>query len=167
VRILNPLGAKRPDFLSEIVIKIRPELKVVSLSGRGDPMKTFDEKLSQVLSWLERKDIEPAEAPALGIYYKNRAEVGVENVEWDACIPVREMVDTEGKVKFQTLPERKVASVVLTGDYNLIGPALKYLEQVTNDNGVQTEWPLTEIYVEEGEKPVTELQYFVKEKSET
>jgi len=154
---------EKPEFVSEVVIKIRPKLKVVCLPGQGDPMKTFDKRLAQVLSWLEGKGIKPAEGPTLGIYYKNRAEVGVENVEWDACVPVEEKVNTKGEVKFEVLPERKVATVVLTGGYDLIGPALKYLEQVTEENGIQTKWPLTEVYLEEGENPVTELQYFVKE----
>jgi len=154
---------EKPDFVDEVTVKTRPELKVVSLSGKGDPMETFDERLSQVFSWLKHKDIKPVEGITLGIYYKNRAKVGVENVEWDACVPVEEVVDTGGEVKFEALPKRKVASVVLTGDYNLIGPALKYLEQVVKENSLQTEWPLTEIYLKEGESPVTELQYFVKE----
>jgi len=154
---------EKPDFVSEVTVKTRPEIRVVSLSGKGDPTTTFDKRLSQVFSWLKRKGIKLAEGPTLGIYYKNRAEVGVENVEWDACVPTEGVVDAEGEVKFQTLPEGKVASVVLTGGYDLIGPALKYLEQVAKENELQIEWPLTEIYLKEGKNPVTELQYFIKE----
>ena len=161
---LKSQRVEKPEFVSEVVIKTRPEMRIISLSGEGDPMKTFDKRLAQVFSWMESRGILPVKGSTLGIYYKNRAKVGVENVKWDACVPIEEVIDTEGEVRFQTLPEKKVASVVLNGGYNLIGSALKYLEQVAEENGIQTNWPLTEIYLEEGERPVTELQYFVKEK---
>jgi effector-binding domain-containing protein len=156
------ISAEKPDFVSEVVIKTRPKMRVVSLSGRGDPMRTFDNRLKQVYEWLKGKGIKPADIPSLGIYYKNRAEVGVENVEWDACVPVNETIEAEGDLKFQMLPEAKVASTTLSGGYDLIGPALKYLEAVTKANNIKTKWPLTEVYLREGEKPVTELQYLVE-----
>jgi len=154
---------EKPEFVSEVVIKTRPKIEVVSLAGKGDPMQTFDDKAQKLLNWLEEKGIKPA-GPTLGIYYLNRDEVGVENVKWDACVPVEEPVEVEGDIRFQEFEESKVASTVLSGSYNLIGPALHYLEAVTKANGVKTKWPLTEIYLEEGEKSITELQYFVVEK---
>lgn len=32
---------------------------------------------------------------------------------------------------------------------------------VTEAREVKTRWPLTEIYLQEGKEPITELQYFV------
>lgn len=103
----------------------RPEIKVFFLNGKGDPMKTFDATVGKVLAWLKSKGIKPSKALTLGIYYKNRAGVGVENVEWDACVPVEEIVEAEGNIKYQVLPKRIVSSVTLTGSYDLIGPALE------------------------------------------
>lgn len=158
---LKAPNIKKPEFVSEVVVKVRPEIKVVSLSGKGDPLETFDHKISEVFSWLGDKWVQVGHT--LGVYYKDRREVGVENVEWDACVPVDKEVKTDGELKYQILPETRVVSLMLTGGYDLIGPALKYLEAVTETNGIKTSLPLTEVYLEEGEHPVTELQYLVKE----
>lgn len=154
----------KPKFVSEVEIKTRPEMRVVSLPGKGDPMRAFNKKARKLYEWLSKKEIKPI-GPTLGIYYLNRDEVGVENIKWDACVPVSEQVETEGEIKFQALSEAKVVSTILTGGYDLIGPALKYLEAVAQVNGVEARWPLTEIYLQEEEEPVTELQYFVFEES--
>ena len=161
MKTLKAPNIKKPDFVSDVSIKVRPEIKVVSLAGMGDPLETFDHKVSEVFAWLGDKWVRVGNT--LGVYYKDRRNVGVENVEWDACVPVDKEVKTEGELKYQVLLEKKVASLTLTGGYDLIGPALKYLEAVTEANGIKTSWPLTEVYLEEGERPVTELQYLVKE----
>jgi len=153
----------RPEFLSETTLKTRPEMKVISLPGKGDPRVTFDKKAEKLYTWLEDREIKPV-GPTLGIYYLNRDEVGVENIEWDACVPVGRDLEIEGEIKFQALPESKVASVILNGGYDLIGSALKYMEAVLEANGIKHKWPLTEIYLKEDEELVTELQYFVEDK---
>jgi effector-binding domain-containing protein len=158
---LKSFDIVRPEFVSEVVIKARPEMMAVCLSGRGDPMETFDEKAAKVHVWLKRRGIEPA-GPTFGIYYKDRGEVGVENVEWDACVPVGEKAEAERDLKLQKLPGAEVVSAVLTGGYDLIGDSIDYLRAVSQANDIKTRWPLTEIYLEEGEEPVTELQYFVE-----
>lgn len=151
---------EKPAFVSEFEQKIRPEMKVVSLSGKGDPMFSFDEKIAAILSWLETKGIR-YNKPILGIYYLHRDEVGVENIKWDACVPISNRVETEGEYKYQELPQADIVSVVLTGGYDLIGPALKWLEDQAKAKNIKIKWPLTEIYLHEGDEPITELQCFV------
>ncbi len=154
------MNIKKSQFVSEIELKNRPTIKLVSLSGKGDPALTFDTKMGKVLAWLKSKDLSPI-GYAFGIYYLKRSEVGVENVKWDACVPVSEITETEGNFKYQELSATKVISVVLTGGYNLIGPALDWMESEAKAKGVKTKWPLTEIYIREGDEPITELQYLV------
>jgi len=159
------MNLERPQFVSEVELKDRAAIKFVSLSGKGDPMLSFDEKRDKVLSWLKSKGLS-SNGYTFGIYYLKRGEVGVKNVEWDACVPVSERVETEGDYKYQELPETKVTSVVLTGGYNLIGPALKWMESETEARGIKTRWPLTEIYIREGDNTITELQYFLDGKEQ-
>ncbi|MBI2314720.1 GyrI-like domain-containing protein [Candidatus Daviesbacteria bacterium] len=128
-------------------------------------MLSFDEKVARILYWLDSKRIAHSN-PTLGIYYLYRDEVGVENVKWDACVPVSERVGTKGNFKYQKLPETKVTSVILTGGYDLIGPALKWMDSEAEARGIKTKWPLTEIYIREGDNPITELQYLVDDKEQ-
>jgi effector-binding domain-containing protein len=162
MEILKVPDIPRPEFVSEIVIKERPEIKAISLSGKGNPTVNFDPKAAEIFAWLERKGIKPA-GHTLGIYYLKRNEVGVDNVVWDACVPVKEEIPVEGDLKFQVLPPAQVSGIVLTGGYDLIGPALKYMDNVLEAKGIKTKWPLTEVYLQEGKEPITELQYFVLE----
>ncbi len=161
MEILKAGSIEKPKFCSNVTRKTRPEIKAVTISGKGDPMLTFDEKAARVHRLLEEKGVKPA-GHTFGIYYLNRGEVGVENVEWDACIPITDEFEVGEGMKVKQFPETEVVATTLTGGYDLIGPALKYLESVAQANGVRTKWPLTEVYIEEGEKPVTELQYFVE-----
>lgn len=135
-------------------------MKVVSLRGKGEPLENFDPKATELLRFLQKQGIKPA-GPTLGIYYDNREEVGVDNVTWDAAIPVAAEVPVAGDIKFQILKEAPVSAVTLTGGYDLIGPALKYMEAVLQNRQLKWEWPLTEIYHNEKGIPVTELQYFI------
>lgn len=158
---LKASNITRPEYLSEAILKTRPELTVVYLSGEGDPIKTFDEKLEKLYNWLNDRNIKPS-GPPMGIYYLDRDEVGVENVIWDACIPINQPLELEGEIGFQILFEAEVVSVTLTGPYDLIGSALRYLKAVSEAYGIKTKWPLTEIYHKVEEEPVTELQLFVE-----
>jgi len=159
---LKNSSIERPEFCSEVARKTRPEIKAVTISGKGDPMLTFDEKAARIHRLLEQKGVKPA-GHTFGVYYLNRDEVGVENVKWDACVPIIDDVEVGEDMEVKQFPETEVVATILTGGYDLIGPALKYLEKVAQANGVKVEWPLTEVYLKEGEKPVTELQYFLKE----
>lgn len=159
---LNNHSIEKPEFCSEVTRKTRSVIKAVTISGKGDPMLTFDEKAAKSYRLLEQKGVKPA-GHTFGVYYLNRGEVGVENVEWDACVPITEDVEFGGGMEIKQFPEAEVVATTLTGGYDLIGPALKYLEAVAQANGIKTKWPLTEVYIEEGEKPVTELQYLVEE----
>lgn len=161
MKTLRAPNIGRPEFLSEVTIKLRPGIKVVSLSGKGDPLEAFEHKISKIFAYLEDKKVKADHA--LGIFYQDRRKVGVENEIWDACVSIDKEIDTNNEFKYYVLPEAKVASVILTGSYALIGQTLDYLESVTQANGIKTSWPLTEIYLEEGKEPVTELQYFIKE----
>lgn len=60
MEILKAPDIAKPEFVTELTVKERPEIKVVSLSGKGDPMKAFDEEVAKVISWLEAKGIKPA-----------------------------------------------------------------------------------------------------------
>jgi len=161
MEVLKSNVIEKPKFVSDVTIKIRPEVQVISLHGKGDPMLSFDQTTVKIMEFLKGKT-KPV-GHTLGIYYTNRNIVGVKNVEWDSCVPVNEKVAISGDFKLQTLPSSKIASLVLNGSYDLIGPALKYLEAVTKTNNIPTTWPLTEIYFEGGPKFITELQYFITE----
>ena len=153
----------KPLFVSDMEQKTRPAMKVITLYGKGDPSLSFDNKLVEIHHWLKTKRISPSNTPSLGIFYKSRNEVGVENVEWDACVPVDDKVETESYFKYQELSEANVVSVILTGEYGLIGQALSWMENETKIKGIKMKWPLTEIYLKKGENPITELQYFIDE----
>jgi len=163
MEILKNNSTEKPEFCSEVVRKTKPDTKAVTISGKGDPMLTFDEKAARIHRLLEQRGVKPA-GHTFGVYYLNRGEVGVENVEWDACVPVADEVGVGEGMEVKHFPEAEVVATTLTGVYGLIGPALKYLETIAHANGVKTKWPLTEVYLEEGEKTVTELQYLVEVK---
>ena len=150
----------KPPFCSESEYKERPAMQVLSLPGKGDPLLTFDAKVVEILEWLKQGNMVPT-GPTLGIYYLNRQEVGVEQVVWEACVPVAPVLQGKSPFRYQELPRVKVASTVLTGGYDLIGSALHYLEQVAKDQGKKISFPLTEIYLREEKQPITELQYVV------
>ena len=163
MEILKNRSVEKPAFCSEVARKTRPDTKAVTISGKGDPMLTFDEKAARIHRLLEQRGVKAA-GHTFGVYYLNRGEVGVDNVEWDACIPVEDKVEVGESMEIKQFPKAEIVATTLTGGYNLIGQALKYLEAVARVNGVKTAWPLTEVYLEEGKKPITELQYFVEEK---
>lgn len=151
---------KKPEFVSEVCVKDRPELKVLSVGGKGDPREAFDKKIDALLCRLSKMGVKPT-GPAIGVFYSSRKRVGVENVIWDACAPVNDRFQVDGEFQFQIFPPARVASVTLTESYDLIEPALDYLEGFLLARGMSFSWPLTEIYLREGEQPITELQYLV------
>ena len=155
-------SVEKPGFCSEVIRKMRPAIEAITVFGKGDPMLTFDEKVARVYRLLERKGVRPA-GHTFGVYYLNRGKVGVENVEWDACVPITDEVEVSKGMEVKQFPQAEVVTTILIGGYGLIGPALKYLEAVARANGVKIKWPLTEVYLKEGKKPVTELQYLVEE----
>ncbi len=157
----NKKEIRKPTFVTEMEVKSRPEIKIISLKGKGEPLENFDSKAEELHLFLHQKGIEPA-GPTLGVFYRDRREVGVDNVIWDAAVPVSEEIPVEGEIKFQTLEPAQISAVTLTGGYDLIGPALKYMEAVLQKQQLEWSWPLTEIYHTEGETPVTELQYFIQ-----
>lgn len=148
---------EKQTHLSDAVIKSVPQKKVLTIQGEGNPMKTFDEKLSKVYEYLEGNNIEIPNTPSFGIYYKNRDEISVENVIWDACVEVNESIQSTNNLFYKVLPKQTVISTLLTGGYDLIGDAVHYLEKVAGNNNLKIKWELTEVYIKEGENPVTEL----------
>ena len=154
------LEIKKPSFLTEVELKLRPEIKVATLEGMGEPQEYFDPKAEKLIHFLKKKGVQQL-SPILGIYYLDRRNVGVKNVIWDVAIQVENNIPVENNVKFKTLTEARVSSVTLTGSYDLIGPALKYMETILQQKQIKWKWPLTEIYLREGDIPITELQYFI------
>ena len=150
---------KKPKFVSDVEIFVRPKMKAVFLSGTGDPLKTFDEKLEAIFDWLKSKNIKINNKPTFGIYYKDRDKAGVENVEWDACVPLSENYKNEKKFKIKIIPKTKVINITLLGGYELIRKALDYLDKVAKGNNIKYKLPLIEIYLKESKSPITQLQY--------
>ncbi|RJQ24699.1 AraC family transcriptional regulator [Candidatus Parcubacteria bacterium] len=161
---LEQSKSERIPLVTEVEQKIRPPIKVVSLSGKGDPRPQLGKEMAKIYSWLEKKGIVSV-GPTFATFHTRRDEVGVENVEWDACVPisVNSEVETKDEFRCQELPGAKVISTTLTGSYDLIGEALNCMENQAKTRGIKTKWPLTEIYWKVGENPVTELQYLVDE----
>lgn len=149
--------------LSKAVLKNIPNKKVLTIQGEGDPMKTFDEKLSRLHEYLEKNNIEVMDKPSFGIYYKNRGEIGVENVIWDACVEINSPVKGTDKLIYKEFPNQVVLSTILTGGYNLIGDAVHYLEKVAEGSNLEIKWELTEVYIKEGKHPITELWFPIVE----
>ncbi len=158
---LDDLSIVRPNFITQAIVKVRPRIKAILTSGKGDPRQSFEEKV-QGLKWLiSGRGLRPA-GPAFGVYYDNPETVGIENIRWDACLPVPLILQGSADIVFREYPGVTVVSVEVTGSYDRIGMAIRYLEKVTQANSIRTSWPLTEVYLEEGENPLTELQFFVQ-----
>lgn len=142
-----------PDYLSQARIKLRPRIKAIAIEGYGDPKESYSEKEKILKKWLRRKKEDYPEinqnGSPFGVYYTSRMKAGVENVVWDACLPLNQEVHPEEKIKYRLLPETKVLSITLSGSYSLIGPSLKYMEKLAEENDNKIGWPLTEIYLEE------------------
>jgi len=150
----------KPDFLSEVEIKEKTLTRFVSLPGQGDPLLTFDQNVDSILNYL-RNEKTNITGDTFGIYYVDRREHGVENVIWDACIPIKKVFQVKEPFKYKELNPCKVSSVVLIGGYELIGEAIKWMEYRLKEMKIDTKWPLIEIYIREGDTPITELQYIV------
>jgi len=144
----------RPDFVGEVVLKTRPKIEALAISGSGDPMLTFDDKLDDILRLLKNHT-----SLHFGIFYKNRDVVGIDNVEWDACVMTSEKINGMSSIRRIELPEIDIASITLTGPYSLIGDAIEFMKVVLSENNVEVDLPLYEMYLKEGKNPVTELQY--------
>lgn len=160
---LNLSSVTKEPHLSDAIIKNIPQIKVLTIQGEGDPIKTFDEKLSKVYEYLDKNNIEILDKPSFGIYYKNRDEVSVENVIWDACVEINNPIKSTDKLIYKELPNQVVLSTILTGGYDLIGDAVHYLEKVAEKSNLEIKWELTEVYIQEGKNPVTELWFPVVE----
>lgn len=156
---------KKPSFVSKVIRRQRLPIRAVVVSGKGDPILSFDKKASWLIDRLSEKSIRPA-GPIFGMYYTDRREAGVKNVKWEACVPVAPETVLGDDLKIKEFPETEVVSTTLTGGYDLIGPALEYLEAAVEASGLKTSWPLTEVYLNEGKTPVTELQYLLKNNSQ-
>lgn len=150
----------RPTFVSEVEIKDKPLTRFVCLSGEKDPMITFNPKRDFILDFLKKQNVEVI-GDSFGIYYIDRRQYGVEKVKWDACVPVNQKIEVELPCMYKELPTCKVSSTILTGGYDLIGEALKWMEYRLKEMNIKTEWPLIEIYITEDDIPITELQYTI------
>lgn len=160
---LDLSNINKQPHLSDATIKHIPLRKVLTIQGLGDPIKTFDNKLSRMYKYLESKNIELPDRPSFGIYYKNRDEVSVENVVWDACVELGEQIQGTKDFVYKEIPAQTVISTILTGGYDLIGDAVHYLENIADRNNLKIKWELTEIYIKEGKNPVTELWFPIVE----
>lgn len=148
----------KPNFVSKVVQKERPKTMAITIPGQGDPLITFDNKSKKILTYLQQRNTKPT-GPTFGVYYTDRRDVGVKNVKWDACVPVKAKLDILREMIIKEFPNRQVISTTLTGSYDLIGPTIEYIDIVAKENDVIIKWPLTEIYLKEGQQPVTELQF--------
>lgn len=153
---------EKPNFISDVVKKQRKSINALTIEGMGDPLLTFDNKILIIKEYLKSKCIKP-NGHTFGVYYLNRNDVGVNNVKWDACVPIsNNKIKLSNEIKLKEFPKSNVLSTTLTGDYDLIGSALEYLNSVAKTNNITTKLPLTEIYINEGEEPITELQLIVR-----
>lgn len=153
---------QKPTFVSEVVIKERTEIKVIYESGSGDPMKFYDPINNKLHQLLKAENVKPT-GNDFGIFYVDRRKVDLSELKWDVCIPIESNFSLSEEFKTKILLKTKVASVILTGNYDLIGYAVEYLEKELESRKTKYSWPLTEIYLKYGNVPVTEIQYLVKE----
>jgi len=161
---LDYSNVTKQPHLSDATIKNVSQRKVLTIQGKGDPMKTFDDKLAKVYEYIEKNDVEIPNKPSFGIYYKNRDKASVGNVIWDACVEVSGTIQNANDYcTYKEIPEQLVISTILTGGYNLIGDAVHYLENIAKSNNLEIKWELTEVYIKEGENPVTELWFPIAE----
>ncbi len=150
---------QRPKYLSKAKVTTRAKTGCLTIQGKGDPIVYFDKKIAEIYDWVERNSIKISDNPPFGVYYRDRLKVGVENVIWDACVPVREKI--ESPFKFKVFSSKKVLSTILTGGYDLIGDGIDYLESFAKKKSLKLTWPLVEVYIKEGENPVTKLLLFI------
>lgn len=152
----------KPGYLSEITRKTTLEIKVIYLELKGNPQDLDEQGVQPLIQTLEEHKITPI-GPNMGIFYTNSDEVGMNNVEWDYCIPVLDEIEVKEPVKFKVLPPRKVASIVVHGTYSRIGDGYKLLQEWARKDGIELKWPLVEVYRKEApdyteEEYETELQ---------
>jgi len=147
--------------LSKAEVIVRPRIMCLALLGKGDPLKHFDDKVAVIQDWLHDTDTVKADSPVLGIFYNDRSVVGIDNVVWEACVPIKDFI-LDSPYAFKIIPTTKVLTTRLSEGYDKIGDAIKHLESFSKKNDITLEWPLTEIYIQEGPNPITDIQMCIK-----
>ena len=147
MRLIESAEFERPNYLSVAIDKQRKSINALTLSGRGDPLFTFDNTAAVIGKFIKAKGISTS-GHTFGVYYLNRDIVGVDNEIWDVCFPINDLnVTSSEEIILKTFPKSHVLSTTIVGGYNYIGSALKYLNAIAKANLISVSWPLTEIYI--------------------
>lgn len=135
-----------------VKFKIAPKIIVASLERRG-PYSGVADAMRELKSWVDSKEIKQVGYPFC-LYSDNPTETPESDLRSEVCIPIKEVVEGEGKFQVKVLPEVEVAEThhqgpperfaltygpflegLLKSGYRLLGPAREYYMAVSDVTG--------------------------------
>ncbi|MFB3765979.1 MAG: GyrI-like domain-containing protein [Methanotrichaceae archaeon] len=150
----------------EITIKNVPALKVASIWANGLPFnETVPKAFGELGKWMESKSLPMPKGSLMGlaIYYGDPKVANPAEVKFKVSIPVSvdAMVESDGKMAVEILPEYRVAFLTYRGPYTNLEEAYNSLFGWVFSKGHQPIDAPREVYLNWGVRPedmITEIQ---------
>lgn len=139
-------------MVDQVKMTVAPRIVAASLEMRG-AYSGIGTAMQELKSWIDRKGIEQAGYPFC-LFYDNPFETPERELRSEACIPVSEKFQPEGKFSVKEFEEVEVAETrhegppgefgktygpflegLLKEGYKLLGPAREYFMTVTEVKG--------------------------------
>ncbi len=128
-------------------IRIIPDQPVLSLRFRT-PLKEMGTNLKRayqaIFAYLEETGEEPAGVP-FALYHDQ--EYRPEDIDTEACVPVKKPLEGKGEVRGYVLKGGRVASAVHSGSYRDIEATHRALTRWFKDQGYRQAGPSREVYL--------------------
>jgi DNA gyrase inhibitor GyrI len=131
---------------------VSPKLTVASVEHRGS-YATIGEDMRELKAWIDSRGIEQAGYPFC-LFYDNPTETPESELRSDACIPVLNAFEPEGKFMMKQMDQVDVAETrhegppetfaktygpflekLINSGYRLLGPAREYFTAVSSVKG--------------------------------
>lgn len=119
--------------MTEIQVKEVQPMTVMSLAFTGSYEQT-NKKLEQLMSWLLRVG-HPYSSDPLALYYDDPAEVPVDDLRAEVCLPVEEACEPADEIERKQLPGVTVAFAMHQGPYGKIPQLYPEIFQWISENG--------------------------------
>ncbi len=97
---------------------------------------------AELFQRLGRLGVRPS-GPPLVIYH----EFGVDAIDAEVCVPIRDVIDAAGRVRSRVVPGMTVARTVHVGPYQELESAYATVTEWVSDHGAEVAGPLQERYL--------------------
>ncbi len=136
-----------------VVVKHLPNRKVAFVRHLG-PYKNCKHAWEKLCSWAGPKGLLTQETCFLGLCHDDPEVTAEEKIRYDACISIKNRIETSGEVGIQEIPEGEFATTIHSGSMeNLKDTYAKFCgEWLPSSNRELSNFPSIEIYLNDPEK---------------